>query len=964
MWFWGGASSALPPKDLTDVSTQDFYSADRLLNLLDSLPSLDSIDERNRDTTIETLRQVAEVLVWGEQHNRGYFDIFCEQNVLSYFVGLAEQQTVPSAVKVQLLQSLSIIVQSINKETAVYYMFSNNYINSLLSTRFDFDDEEVVSWYVSFIKSLSLLVNPATIKLFLNERAKHFPIYSESVKFFLAKDSMDPGLRAFVAERPIFFSHVACYLRELLDDQCSRLATNRGPSLDRSTEDGALEVEEMLFYVQDIFSLGAEEFSNLLAERLLVHCYLPLIGMLRSHDDGENEGKKWSLDEAGTGASETPDEGVEFSGSSDEPSRIGSPVHTTDDDSSVQSDKRLEQGWMWGWTTPENLKDTRNLSGSPDHSGAKGQNSSPRRTVDISKSWRARAAEAVSRRLGETMLQGKVDSMPAMTDGSSKATPSQAVGEESHLLNLSGSNANHNLVQRLILFFLIQTFNCIQSEKLLRPLVACLLIRWVPKPLYVLLMAKAPPTSEAYNNLRNPTQCAGHIDCFLPTQEQSISDDAKGERSKVEVQGEDTNLFTSSSQATSEASSPATRDSGVELSTLSLEDRLKLLKSSMHALDELDRTEGLSNKEALCRQNEDRQHCGVSHVAESVNTAKDECPSRWCPNPIQQHLLTLLDGCEFAKKQCDVCFLVLGILLQSITRSPCTTAGILMHASMIPRMGANELSRTQKSRTRLNSEPEPSAPDLLLKENDNKHQNQPLDEEKSLHWGIERTDIGKMSWHFTAQMLDAIHAHLANPLLRPITLRVVLSVLTTLITEHILKVQNVEYKTRCLEMLVDRALKLRHAAAVATKLCLSALSDGHTIDVFWDEWEVHRVGFLTDSFFSRDFRILMSPQGSQAGTNTFPPYLLVAMTDQEIERRSIQVFLVLRRLHRDLSTILNSIRTRPDDADAVACEASSILYGMSSEPNPFESEDNGDQVLQVDDSKMLTPMSTSSQFSH
>lgn len=74
--------------------------------------------------------------------------------------------------------------------TLLDYMFSNNYINSLLSTRFDFDDEEVVSWYVSFIKSLSLLVNPATIKLFLNERAKHFPIYSESVKFFLAKDSM------------------------------------------------------------------------------------------------------------------------------------------------------------------------------------------------------------------------------------------------------------------------------------------------------------------------------------------------------------------------------------------------------------------------------------------------------------------------------------------------------------------------------------------------------------------------------------------------------------------------------------------------------------------------------------------------------------------------------------------------------------------------------------------------------
>lgn len=28
---------------------------------------------------------------------------------------------------------------------------------------------------------------------------------------------------------------------------------------------------------------------------------------------------------------------------------------------------------------------------------------------------------------------------------------------------------------------------------------------------------------------------------------------------------------------------------------------------------------------------------------------------------------------------------------------------------------------------------------------------------------------------------------------------------------------------------------------------------------------------------------------TDTGTNTFPPYLLVAMTDQEIERRSIQV---------------------------------------------------------------------------
>ncbi|CDJ36542.1 uncharacterized protein EMH_0089930 [Eimeria mitis] len=219
-----------------------------------------------------------------------------------------------------------------------------------------------------------------------------------------------------------------------------------------------------------------------------------------------------------------------------------------------------------------------------------------------------------------------------------------------------------------------------------------------------------------------------------------------------------------------------------------------------------------------------------------------------------------------------------------------------------------------------------------------------------------------MSWRFTAQMLDAIHAHLANPLLRPITLRMALSVLITLITEHILKFQSSEYRTSCLKVLANKVLKLRRAAAVATKLCLSALSDGHTIDVFWDEWEVHRLGAITDSAFARDFRILLSPRSSQTESkaSAFPPYLLVATTDQEIERRSIQVFLLLRRLHRDLSAILQSIRATPNDATAVAQKASSILNGISVEPNPLESEDNAEQYSHVDESKTLEKDATPS----
>ncbi|CDJ32699.1 Chromosome II, complete genome, related [Eimeria mitis] len=715
--------------------------------LLDSLPPYDAIDERNRDFTIETLRQVAEVLVWGEHNNRGYFDVFCEQNVLSYFVQLAEQPTVPNAVKVQLLQTLSIIVQSINKETAVYYMFSNNYINSLLSTKFDFDDEEVASWYVSFIKSLSLLVNADTIKLFLNERAKHFPIYSESVKFFRAKDSMvlqDLSLRAFLIERPIFFSHVACYLRELVDGQLLRLTTNRDASPDRCIQDGVLEIEEMLFYVQDIFSLGVEEFSELLAARLMLHCYLPLIGMLGMHVN-----TKWERDHSNSVKTESSkhdsrDVCLQLPGNGDEHCGTGSPRKTTDGDGLSQEEKRLEQGWMWGWSTPEDLQD-------------------PKR----------RHLMYVSRDAGVVAAQSGI------------------------FVGYVGTR--------------------------------------IPKPLYDLIVAKAPAMPEAYKNLRNPSECAGNIDTFLPTQELPSS----GESREVTSEGSNVRKETSdTSIGTSEARLAPTGDHSKVHSALSFEDRIRMLKISMDALLTLGYFEVLDDIDGARSRDEARQ-------------PKEPC--RTSPDGDSNACLHPAEWGSFTEQQCI-------------------------------------------------------------------------------------RDVGL--WRD----------------------RMALSVLITLITEHILKFQSSEYRTSCLKVLANKVLKLRRAAAVATKLCLSALSDGHTIDVFWDEWEVHRLGAITDSAFARDFRILLSPRSSQTESkaSAFPPYLLVATTDQEIERRSIQVFLLLRRLHRDLSAILQSIRATPNDATAVAQKASSILNGISVEPNPLESEDNAEQYSHVDESKTLEKDATPS----
>lgn len=73
---------------------------------------------------------------------------------------------------------------------SVFYLLSNNYINDLIVHRFDFADEELLTYYISFLKSLSLKLTDRTILFFFNEHANDFPLYSEAIKFFNHPESM------------------------------------------------------------------------------------------------------------------------------------------------------------------------------------------------------------------------------------------------------------------------------------------------------------------------------------------------------------------------------------------------------------------------------------------------------------------------------------------------------------------------------------------------------------------------------------------------------------------------------------------------------------------------------------------------------------------------------------------------------------------------------------------------------
>ncbi|KAG5322659.1 CL16A protein, partial [Pseudoatta argentina] len=220
-WFGGGLWKPKNP-----------HSPEHLKYLYNVLSKNQTVSENNRGLLVETLRSIAEILIWGDQNDSSVFDFFLEKNMLSFFLRIMKQKC-GSYVCVQLLQTLNILFENIRNETSLYYLLSNNHVNSIIVHKFDFSDEEVMAYYISFLKTLSLKLNAHTIHFFYNEVNEHtndFPLYTEAIKFFNHSEGMvriavrtltlnvyrveDASMLAFIRDRTAapYFSNLVWFI--------------------------------------------------------------------------------------------------------------------------------------------------------------------------------------------------------------------------------------------------------------------------------------------------------------------------------------------------------------------------------------------------------------------------------------------------------------------------------------------------------------------------------------------------------------------------------------------------------------------------------------------------------------------------------------------------------------------------------------------------------------------------------
>ncbi|CAN0852802.1 Protein TRANSPARENT TESTA 9 [Linum grandiflorum] len=280
--------------------SRDRFSLDELRYLTDQLQKVRVVNEVNKDFVVEALRSISELITYGDQHDSSFFEFFMEQQVMGEFVRIIKLSK-SMTISLQLLQSMSIMIQNLRTEHAIYYMFSNEYINFLITYTYDFRNEELLSYYMSFLRAISGKLNKNTISLLVktqNEDIVSFPLYVEAIRFAFHQESMirtavraltlnvyhvgDGPVNRFVSKAPYdrYFTELISFFRKQcidLNGMISESPQTIDPERTTAILAAVDEIEDNLYYFSDVISAGIPDVGRLITDNILQLLILPLL---------------------------------------------------------------------------------------------------------------------------------------------------------------------------------------------------------------------------------------------------------------------------------------------------------------------------------------------------------------------------------------------------------------------------------------------------------------------------------------------------------------------------------------------------------------------------------------------------------------------------------------------------------------------------------------------------------------
>lgn len=309
---------------------------------------------------IETIRSIAEILIWSDQNkHEQFFNAFLEMKLLFHFESLLWIENTPTDGNVslttkgsvqsgsnyrkslvnltsdehsehetlstlsetssagmtqfsvarqmlqkQLLQSLSIMIQNLSTNNSLYFILSNSVMNQFIKFRYDFHDEEVLDYYITFLKTISMVLDTSIIQFFFNE--DEFLLYQEAKKYLTHKESMirisvrtiilniysvpSPNIRAYIIKDSYsYLGKMVRFLRSELVQLNQMILDCRYTPLFSNIDSRISDFQDNLYYLNDLLELDIPEIQNTIQElfiqEFLNNFLLPSLEYEETDDD-------------------------------------------------------------------------------------------------------------------------------------------------------------------------------------------------------------------------------------------------------------------------------------------------------------------------------------------------------------------------------------------------------------------------------------------------------------------------------------------------------------------------------------------------------------------------------------------------------------------------------------------------------------------------------------------------------
>ena len=184
-----------------------------------------------------------------------------------------------------------MLIININNKIILFYLLSNNFINKIINAiNNDFlkYDEDFLSYYVNFLKSISLKIDLTTLPFFFLNQINSFPLLEIALSLYNHQDKMIQSVIKNIVliilklkYQPLidylcglpsltYFSFICCRIKDLLILISKESNYEQYKTLQEDI------VDEVLF-IQDIFCLKIDKINHIMVNSLFSYCILPYV---------------------------------------------------------------------------------------------------------------------------------------------------------------------------------------------------------------------------------------------------------------------------------------------------------------------------------------------------------------------------------------------------------------------------------------------------------------------------------------------------------------------------------------------------------------------------------------------------------------------------------------------------------------------------------------------------------------